>query len=368
MTRPWRRPGLAVGLTGGLLLTCCGGGVGAALFGGSGGGRSSLAAAAQGCGEGGLLAPTGRLPSVRGLGADQLANAAVIIRVGRQLGIPPRGWVVGVATAMQESRLSNLGHLGAANDHDSIGLFQQRPSMGWGTPQQLRDPAYTARKFFLRLQLVGGWQGMALTAAAQKVQRSAYPDAYAKHESLATDVVNALADGAARAAAGATGALACAKTGQVAASGWTLPARAGVVSGFRTAQRPGHHGIDLGARRYAPVRAAAGGVVTHLECDNDARRAYWCDQDGSPGTPGCGWYLEITHADKVVTRYCHLLRRPAVHVGQTVAAGHLLGQVGTSGNSSGPHLHFEVHLQGDRSRFGAVDPVEFLRHRGVTMG
>ncbi|HEX5741526.1 MAG TPA: M23 family metallopeptidase [Pilimelia sp.] len=362
------RGALALGATALLALLCCGGGV-TAVFLTDVGGISGVGAVntMQGCGEQGLLPLTDKLPSVRGLSTSQLTNAAVIIRVGRQMGVPPRGWVVGVATAMQESRLSNLGHLGAANDHDSIGLFQQRPSMGWGTPRQLRDPAYTARKFFAKLVRVPGWQHLPLTRAAQKVQRSAYPDAYAKHEPLATDVVNALAGGAARAAGSATGALACAQMGEIAASGWTAPVPAPVVSAFRTAQRPGHHGIDLGARRYTTIRAAAGGVVSHLECDNEARRSYWCDRDGSPGTPGCGWYVEVTHAEQVITRYCHLVRRPVVQVGQTVAAGAVLGQVGTSGNSSGPHLHFEVHLHGDRSRDGAVDPVDFLRQRGVEL-
>ncbi|GGJ97356.1 hypothetical protein GCM10010123_29200 [Pilimelia anulata] len=365
---PIRRGALALALTGALALLCCGGGAAAVIITNFGGARESSAAQAlANCGQGGLLPLTGKLPPVRGLSTDQLTNSAVIIRVGRQMRVPPRGWVVGVATAMQESRLTNLGHLGASNDHDSIGLFQQRPSMGWGTPRQLRDPAYTARKFFERLVRVSGWEKLALTVAAQRVQRSAYPDAYAKHEPLATDVVNALADGAARAAATATGALACAGSGEIAASGWAPTVPAGVVSGFRTAERPSHHGIDLGARRYTTIRAAAGGVVTHLECDNDSRPSYWCDRDGSPSTPGCGWYLEITHADKVITRYCHLVRRPTVQVGQSVPAGYPVGQVGTSGNSSGPHLHFEVHLNGDRSSGGAVDPVDFLRQRGITL-
>ena len=59
--------------------------------------------------------------------------------------MPPRGWVIAVATAMQESRLTNLRHLGTRNDHDSLGLFQQRPSSGWGTPAQVTDPVYAAR-------------------------------------------------------------------------------------------------------------------------------------------------------------------------------------------------------------------------------
>ena len=87
---------------------------------------------------------------------------------------------------MQESKLYNLGHLGANNDHDSLGLFQQRPSMGWGSEAQVTDPVYSATAFYSALQRVPGWESMAVTVAAQSVQRSAYPDAYAKWETDAT--------------------------------------------------------------------------------------------------------------------------------------------------------------------------------------
>ena len=72
---------------------------------------------------------------------------------------------------MQESKLYNLGHLGAKNDHDSLGLFQQRPSMGWGTAAQINDPVYAATAFYLALKRVPGWESMAVTVAAQRVQR-----------------------------------------------------------------------------------------------------------------------------------------------------------------------------------------------------
>jgi hypothetical protein len=117
--------------------------------------------------------------------AEQVANAQIIVQVGRDRQIPPRGWVIAVATAMQESSLRNL----AGGDRDSIGLFQQRPSQGWGTPQQLVDPAYQAGKFYTELLTIHGWQTTPLTEAAQAVQRSAYPDAYAKWEGDATSLV-----------------------------------------------------------------------------------------------------------------------------------------------------------------------------------
>lgn len=108
--------------------------------------------------------------------SEQLANAALIVQVGKERGVPRRGHVVALATAMQESSLRN----GACCDHDSLGLFQQRPSMGWGTPAQVRDPRYATNKFYDKLLQVRGWQTMPVWMAAQAVQRSAFPMAYDK--------------------------------------------------------------------------------------------------------------------------------------------------------------------------------------------
>src|SRR5690606_32951946 len=116
----------------------------------------------------------------------QRANATTIVQVGLAMDIPQRGLVIALATAMQESKLYNLGHLGANNDHDSLGLFQQRPSMGWGSEAQVTDPVYSATAFYLALQRVPGWESMELTVAAQSVQRSAFPYAYAKWEADAS--------------------------------------------------------------------------------------------------------------------------------------------------------------------------------------
>ncbi len=111
---------------------------------------------------------------------DQLATAVIIINRGTANGISTWGRTIALAVAMQESRLRNLPHLGDRNDHDSIGVFQQRPSQGWGTPEQLADPAYQADKFYAKLVTIRGWETMPLTQAAQAVQNSAYPDAYAQ--------------------------------------------------------------------------------------------------------------------------------------------------------------------------------------------
>ena len=82
---------------------------------------------------------------------------------------------------------------------------------------------------------------------------------------------------------------------------------------------------------------------------------------------GCGWYVDILHAGNVITRYCHMVSRPIVRVGQYVGAGEVIGLSGSSGNSSGPHLHFEVHLNGDSSNAGAVDPVPFMNQVGAPL-
>ncbi len=126
--------------------------------------------------------------AVTPLNAEMRANAATIVQVGRDLGVPAYGIVIALATAMQESSLRNLSW----GDRDSVGLFQQRPSTGWGTAADLQVPSHAARLFYVGrpgytrgLLGVPGWQTMTLTRAAQAVQISAYPDHYAKWETSA---------------------------------------------------------------------------------------------------------------------------------------------------------------------------------------
>ncbi len=104
------------------------------------------------------------------------------------MGVGQRAEEIAIATAMQESKLYNLD---IAVDHDSLGLFQQRPSSGWGTPAELNDPAYAA-KAFLQVLTQDTSDYNCLTCAAQRVQVSAFPDAYAQWEPLATTVVTTL--------------------------------------------------------------------------------------------------------------------------------------------------------------------------------
>ena len=108
------------------------------------------------------------------LDPEQMANAATIAAVGLRRGLPVRAVQVALATSLQESKLHNL----TSGDRDSIGLFQQRPSQGWGPPEKIADPRYAANAFYDALLKVTGWQTMRVTDAAQAVQRSAAPSAY----------------------------------------------------------------------------------------------------------------------------------------------------------------------------------------------
>ncbi|MET8990817.1 C40 family peptidase [Nonomuraea wenchangensis] len=123
------------------------------------------------------------------LDGEQQANAALIVQIAMERGLPARAAVIALATALQESKLRNLryGHL------DSLGLFQQRPSQGWGTTEQVLDPRHATGTFYDRLVKVPRWERLPLTRAAQAVQRSGFPDAYAQWEPIAQGAVDALA-------------------------------------------------------------------------------------------------------------------------------------------------------------------------------
>lgn len=133
---------------------------------------------------GGKAAPRCQVVSGNGdgasyeFGAEQAQNAATVAAVGTSRGMPERAITIALATALQESGLRNISH----GDRDSLGLFQQRPSQGWGNEKQIMDPAYSAARFYAHLKDVPGYSRLPLTVAAQRVQRSGYPQAYAKHE------------------------------------------------------------------------------------------------------------------------------------------------------------------------------------------
>ena len=290
--------------------------------------------------------PVGRWTST------QVGYAAIIIATGERLDVPVRGWVIAVATAMQESSLHNYGNLGSRNDHDSLGLFQQRPSQGWGTPAQILNPTHAATSFYQHLLRVHAWQTRPLTQAAQAVQRSAFPTAYAKWEQPATTLIHTIT--------GQTIAAGCDPdtiTPVARVTGWTVPVHGPITSGFRTRERPHHDGVDIAAASGTLIDAATAGTVTTVACTAHSPTGLdvGCDTDGNRTLTGLGWYVTITHPGGITTTYGHQLIHPLVDVGQPVAAGDILGLVGSSGDSSGPHLYFRTTVAGT-----PVDPVPFM--------
>ncbi|HET6626801.1 MAG TPA: hypothetical protein VFG63_10465 [Nocardioidaceae bacterium] len=143
-------------------------------------------------GTGPLPDPEGCRAEVGGvvvdLSLEQAENAATIAAIGVRRGLPARAVSIALATAYQESKIHNLDH----GDRDSVGIFQQRPSQGWGTEAQLQDPYYATNKFYDELEKVDGYEEMRITEAAQQVQRSGFPEAYEDHAEDARALASAL--------------------------------------------------------------------------------------------------------------------------------------------------------------------------------
>lgn len=278
--------------------------------------------------------PTGQ-PSapVAGFDTEQIDNAAIIIAVGKQQGVPPQGWVVAVATAMQESGLRNLNH----GDRDSLGLFQQRPSQNWGSPEQVTDPTYAASRFYERLVTVPDWQGLPVTEAAQAVQASRFPDAYARREPDARRLVNHLAG------VGCTPSPPGQAPGGV--GGWVAPTTGRCTSGFGPRGGEFHAGQDIAAPVGTPIGAASAGTVI----------------DSGPAQ-GFGLWVRIRHADGTITTYGHN-HRNHVTAGQNVHTGQVIAEVGNRGQSTGPHLHYAITNPAGQN----LDPAAFHAERGVRL-
>ena len=143
-------------------------------------------------GTGPLPDPTGCTARVGGhtveLSLEQAENASLIAAISIQRGMPARAASIALATAYQESDLYNIEH----GDRDSLGLFQQRPSQGWGTEEEVLDPVHATHAFYDALEKVDGYRELDITVAAQEVQRSGFPDAYADHEDDARALASAL--------------------------------------------------------------------------------------------------------------------------------------------------------------------------------
>ena len=126
---------------------------------------------------------------------EQAENVSLMAAISMQRGMPARAATIAIATSAQESKLYNIEH----GDRDSLGLFQQRPSQGWGTADQILNPYYSINTFYDALARVEGYESMEITQAAQLVQRSAFPDAYAQHEADARVLASALTGNSRRA-------------------------------------------------------------------------------------------------------------------------------------------------------------------------
>lgn len=311
------------------------------------------------------------LPAATGLGlADsQLAIVATILGEGYRLGVPERGLVVALAVAAQESRFTiyandgrgndlqpeqrgierslELPHEAVGTDHGSLGVFQQQYPW-WGSIEELMDPATSARKFFAALDRVEGWEHMSIGDAAQAVQRSAYPRAYDDDVELAEQLVAAgpgstYTESAVYFGGGVDGCVpASFAAGDVV---MPLPDSATYVdqqsfgaSGSHWEST--HTGTDFSTACGTPVLAAISGLV------NVRTDASWSGR----------WLVEVdSGAGGVVTWYAHM-QEVRVATGDHVQAGDVIGAVGTEGNSTGCHLHFEVRPGGG----APVDPTAWL--------
>ncbi|QMW68295.1 hypothetical protein H4N58_04850 [Mumia sp. ZJ1417] len=148
-----------------------------------------------------VLARSGFVPQLRGeectvevgetyatLDLEQAEHASLMAAIAKRRDLPARAVTIALATAYQESKLRNIDY----GDRDSLGLFQQRPSQGWGTPEQILQPRYAINRFYDGLEKIEGYRSMSITDAAQAVQRSGFPEAYADHEAYGRALASAL--------------------------------------------------------------------------------------------------------------------------------------------------------------------------------
>ncbi|MEE8600258.1 M23 family metallopeptidase [Euzebya tangerina] len=300
---------------------------------------------------------------------SQLEHAATIITVGLGTpGVGARGVVVAVTAALTESSLRMLANTAAhpssgalpndgdGGDHDSLGLFQMRPSMGWGTVAELMDPTFQARAFFggptgpnggspPGLLDIPDWTVVPVAVAAQRVEVSAHPDRYATWEPVARTLVAELTSAA----------------GPPSVGGVVLPVPDGsyrISSGFGVRADPIdpsvqrlHAGLDFAAPDGTPIASVADGIVVAA---------------GPSSSGGNRIIVEHQVGGVVVTSvYRHMWDHGiGVAIGDPVVAGQQIGQVGSQGRSTGPHLHLEIRPGGPSHP--AMDPEVWLTTHHAT--
>ena len=309
------------------------------------------------------------------LNRQQLTHAATIITAGSQtVGVGRPGVLVALMAALTESTLRMLANSGAhpesatypndgeGSDHDSLGLFQMRPVAGWGSVAELMDASYQARAFYggptgpnggspRGLLDIPGWQSLDPGVAAQSVEVSAYPDRYQNYQPVAEAILVALTAGSPDSNAGDPR---VPETTRV-----VLPLPSGTYTdnssyGWRTdpftGERTFHEGSDLAAAGGTPILAIADGVVTFA---------------GSRARFGNLIVIEHTvNGERVASYYAHMWDTGIyVAAGSTVTAGQHIGDVGSSGRSTGPHLHLEIHPGGPGRP--PVNAIEWLAEHGA---
>lgn len=286
---------------------------------------------------------------VAGYDRAQLVNAAIIAKVAADRDLPARAQLIGVMTAMGESSLVNVDYgddiNGVVNPDGtatcSLGLFQQQWCLGWGTRDQVMDPAYAAGAFFDRLVKVDGWEKLDPTIAINRVQRNADPFHYAGYETAAGKILEAIG-GARPAPCGGSGEWVPAvnlDTPGLHISDWF---------GMRDASITGevwlHSGLDLAASTGTPIQAVSAGTVKDVVQEDNT---------------DLGLNIKIDHGDGTETWYLHL-SEIRVREGDKITAGQVIAAMGNTGLSTGSHLHLTVVVDGER-----VDPIPFMKARGI---
>jgi hypothetical protein len=307
----------------------------------------------------------------------QLMHAATIITVGSGVeGVGRQGVLIALMAALTESTLRMLANSahpesldmpndGLGSDHDSLGLFQMRPSSGWGTVAELMDPKYQVRAFLgghegpnypspAGLLDIAGWQTADPGSAAQSVERSAYPDRYQEYQPVAEAIIATLTKPTLRGDSSAAPLDTVPETSRVVfplpSGTWVRSSGYGWRDDTMTRRRALHAGTDYAAADGTPILAIADGVVS------------WA---GPAGLYGQLIIIEHTiDGRRVASAYAHMWDSGVhVTVGERVSAGQHIGDVGASGKSQGAHLHFEIRPGG--SFEPSIDAEQWLAEHGA---
>lgn len=313
------------------------------------------------------------------LNRRQLEHAATIIEIGSGIdGVGREGVIIALMAGLTESSLRMLSNTSAypesgdypndgnGGDNDSLGIFQMRPASGWGSVADLMDSTYQAEAFFGGLDGpnggsprglldIPGWQDMGRGEAAQAVEVSAFPDRYDNYGPVAEAIIDALTTGSSSSGGTVSVAGTATENSRTSESSrvvfplpegtWTATSPFGPRTHPITGEESFHTGSDFSAPDGTPILAAADGVVTVAEYS-----------DGGGGII----VVEHTIDDKMIaTAYIHSWA-DGIHVspGDEVTAGQHIGDVGSSGMSTGPHLHFEVRDGGTDGEY--IDPAKWL--------